>query len=429
MGNVNGFVLRVCDHLDEACMLPYIPTRSTGATVSSAQEPAAPFPAPSSQRLRSLDVLRGLTVALMILVNNAGDGHVSYPQLRHSVWNGCTLTDLVFPTFLFIVGASIALAFHSRLARGASRPHILLQVAKRSLLILGIGLLLNALPFFHFSDLRYYGVLQRIALCYALASTLYLFGGVLTCAAAAVLALAGYWFLLLHVPVPGLGMPGVNLPILDPFGNLASWLDRAIVPASHLYHRGVYDPEGLLGTLPSYANTLFGILAASWLQSGFQKTVPTGQTAIRKALVLFVAGVVLTVCGLLWAPIFPLNKRLWTSSFVLFSTGISTALFSLLYWAIDGVLQLRKGLTPWLVFGSNAVTAYVFSELLAIVLDAIPMPGKSPVGENLQQFLYRLLPTWLGPPPFVSMLYSIFFVGVCFLPVFVLYRRKIFLKL
>jgi len=184
----------------------------------------------SRSRLQSLDVLRGLTVAFMILINNAGDGAVSYAQLRHSVWNGCTLTDVVFPLFLFIVGASITLSFGARLDRGVPRRTILLQVGKRSLLIFAVGLLLNALPYFHLSDLRYYGVMQRIALCYALASVIFLAGRLAASAAACVAALAGYWWLLLHVPVPGIGLPGVAVGILDHYGNLAAWLDRLLVP-------------------------------------------------------------------------------------------------------------------------------------------------------------------------------------------------------
>ncbi|MGO8760087.1 MAG: acyltransferase family protein [Terracidiphilus sp.] len=372
---------------------------------------------PRALRLLSLDVLRGMTVALMILVNNAGDGAVSYPQLRHSVWNGCTLTDLVFPSFLFIVGASIALAFSVRLGRGASRKSILLQSAKRAVLIFLVGLLLNALPFFHLADLRVYGVLQRIALCYFLAAALYLAGGTRLCAAATGLALLGYWALLLHVPVPGFGLPAVDVPVLDRTANLASWLDRLLIPSAHLYRHGVYDPEGLLSTLPALATTLLGLLAMRWLQAAAPSR--------SRSLLLAAAGLVLLLLGLLWSSSFPLNKRLWTSSFVLFTGGISAILLALLHWAIDGPWQLRKGLAPWLVFGTNALSAYVLSEVLAGLLAAIPFPGAS----NLQQALYRLLPQWLGPPPFVSLVYSILFAAVCFLPILFLYRRKIFIKL
>jgi len=371
----------------------------------------------SGQRLLSLDVLRGLTVALMILVNNAGDGAVSYAQLRHSAWNGCTLTDIVFPLFLFMIGASIALSLRSRLARGTARSAILLQVLKRSVLIAAIGLLINALPYFSMSTLRFYGVLQRIALCYALGSIVFLFGGVAASIVAIVVALGGYWFLLLHVAVPGIGLPGVTVGVLDRYGNLVSWLDRLLVPAAHLYHHGVYDPEGLLSTIPAVATTLLGVLSVLWLQ--------TPRPAWRKATALILCGLILLAFGLLWSHSFPINKRLWTSSYVLFTGGVSMFLLASLFWVIDGPYQLRRGLTPWLVFGTNALTAYVLSEVLAIALAAVRMPR----GGNLQQSLFHLLPYWLGPPPLVSMIYSVLFVLVCALPLIPLYRKKIFLKL
>lgn len=372
-------------------------------------------------RLLSLDAMRGLTVALMILVNNAGDGTVSYAQLRHSVWNGCTITDVVFPMFLFIVGASIELALSSRLDRGVSRWSVLLQVFKRSLLIAAIGLALNAIADPGFSHLRYYGVLQRIALCYLLGGIVFLFGRVSACAAAIVVALFGYWLLIVHLPVPGSGVPGVNVALLDPYGNMASWLDRLLVPASHLYRHGIYDPEGLLSTIPAVATTLFGTLAAAWLR--------TARPSAKKAVVLFGAGLIVIVAGLLWSHSFPLNKRLWTSSFVLFNAGIAMAVFAALFWFVDASPSIaaakKRVLAPWLVFGTNALTAYVLSEVLAILLAAIPVDHRS----NLQRWLFQLLPSWLGPPPFVSMIYSILFVAVCFLPVMELYRRRIFIKL
>lgn len=391
------------------------PNTAVEASVNSVESVA--LGARANSRLVSLDVLRGLTVALMILVNNAGDGAVSYAQLRHSIWNGCTLTDIVFPTFLFIVGGSIAMAFSSRLGRGVPRGRILIQVARRSALIFAIGLALNALPWFQLSSLRYFGVLQRIAFCYALASGVFLVGGTMGCAAMTALALGGYWLLLTRVPIPHFGMPGVAAPLLDPYGNLASWLDRLLVPATHLYHHGIYDPEGLLSTLPALATTLLGTLAVIWLRGG--------RPARSKVLLLVAWGAACIFMGMEWSSVFPLNKRLWTSSYVLYTAGIATVLLALLFWAIDVRGKAKALIGPALVFGTNALAAYILSEVLAIALGVISVGA----GRNLQQFLYALLPGWLGPPPFVSMVYSILFVGVCFLPVSVLYRKKIFIKL
>jgi len=372
-------------------------------------------------RLLSLDVLRGLTVAVMILVNNAGDGSVSYAQLRHSVWNGCTLTDVVFPLFLFIVGSSIALSFSARRRRGATKSAITLQMLRRATTIFVLGLLLNALPQFHLGELRYYGVLQRIALCYVLAGVVYLYGGVAACAVTAAATLVGYWLLLTHVSVPGFGLPGASIEVLDRYGNLTAWLDRSMVPQAHLYRHSFYDPEGLLSTLPALANTLLGVLSAVWLR--------TVRPVWQKACVLLSCGIVSMAGGLLWAQTFPLNKRLWTSSFALFTSGLAMSILALLFWCIDGKkkqdAQYSLWMRPWLVFGTNALTAYVLSELLAVVLSAIIVRS----GENLQQLLYRLLLSWLGPPPFVSMLYSVLFVCVCYLPVWQLYRRRMFVKL
>ena len=368
-------------------------------------------------RLLSLDVLRGITVAVMILVNNAGDGASSYTELRHSAWNGCTIADLVFPLFLFIVGASIALSFGARLARGVSRSAIAAQLLRRSVVIFALGLLLNALPFFDLHHLRFFGVLQRIAICNVLAGLLFLYGRTRACLIAIPLLLFGYSYLLLHGHVPGFGTAGVEIPVLDRYANLPAWLDRHIVPTAHLYRQSTYDPEGLLSTLGALATTLLGLVAALWLK--------TSQPLRRKAFVLALMGILCVNGGMLWSHSLALNKRLYTSSFALVTSGIAMVLLALLYLFLDGARQPRRGITLWLVFGSNALFAYMFSEVLAISLAATPGGG----GMNLQQRLFHLLPTTFGPPALVSLTYSILFVAACYLPTYILYRQRVFLKL
>lgn len=369
-------------------------------------------------RLVSLDVLRSLTVAFMILVNNAGDGGASYAQLRHSAWNGCTVTDIVFPLFLFIMGVSMALSFQSRKDRGTTSNQMVGHVFRRSATIVLLGLLINALPLFHLATLRYCGVLQRIGLCYLFCALILLYTRVPGVVLALVASIVGYWWLMTVVPVPGFGRPGIDIGLLDPSGNLASYIDRLLIPQTHRYHFSYYDPEGLLSTLPATASTLFGVLTALWLR---RMRTPT----LLGLLPLAFSAVVLIALGLLSSYSFPINKRLWTSSYVLFTSGISVGLVVLTSWVIDVKGWLRGSLTPWLVFGMNALAAYVLSEVLGILLGSISLDGYG----TLQRFLFLLFPAWVGPVAFRSLIWSVLFVATCYLPVRWLYRRRIFLKL
>jgi len=354
----------------------------------------------------------------MILVNNAGDGDASYKQLRHSVWNGCTLTDLVFPLFLFIMGVSLAISFESRLAKGATRGRIAKQIFRRSAIIILLGLFINAFPAFHLGTLRYFGVMQRIGLCYFFAGLALLYLRPRGVVVLTVCSVIGYWLLLTKVPVPGFGHPGIDIPVLDPQGNLASYLDRLCIPAAHRYRSSFYDPEGILSTISSVATTCLGILTGLWI-------LRRDLSAMQKLLGMIVAAVLLTSAALLWNGAFPLNKRLWTSSYVLFTAGISVGLLALFQWLIDQKRLRGKALEPILAFGTNALTAYLFSEVLGIALGSIPLPGYG----TLQRFLYFLLPTALGPAPFRSLVWSILFVVVCWLPVYYLRRRGLIVKL
>lgn len=367
------------------------------------------------KRLNSLDVFRGVTIAFMILVNNNGDGDRAFWALKHTQWNGFTPTDLVFPTFLFLVGVSLVFSTDSRLAKGDSRLSIALHAIRRSAILFLLGLVVNGYPQFVWGSLRIYGVLQRIAICYLIGSLLYLFTKrVSVQIALLVAALAGYWVLMRFVPVPGFGVPGRDIPLLDKDANLVAFIDRHLL-AGRLYE-GTRDPEGLLSTLPAIGTLLCGMLTARWLRS----TLRLGQ----KLQGLVIAGVIGLIAGGLWNFWFPINKKLWTSSYVLYAAGWSLLALAVCFWIVE-IRQQKKGLRPWLVFGTNAITAYVFAELFQSTLSAIQVRNSL----SLQRWIYLDILAIVPWPAWASLLYSICFVAVCFVPVAILYRKQIFIKI
>ena len=374
------------------------------------------------QRLVALDVLRGITIAFMIMVNNNG-GAGSWHFMNHAQWNGLTPTDLVFPTFVLVVGASIAFAFEARLKRGATRTQLAWHTVKRAVILFLLGIVVNSFPFFELVHMRFYGVLQRIAVCYLVVGLFYLWDRrVGTKVAALAVALVGYWVLLRWVPVPGAGMPGRDFPFMDQTQNMVSWLDRLLLKG-HLYlpwtTHDVRDPEGLLSDLPAIGTALIGLLTGLWLR---------GQSAVKtKAAGLAAAAVGCLGCGYLWSLWFPLNKNMWTSSYVLVAAGYSLSLLTVVFWLVE-VKGWRKGWTwPWLVFGSNAIVAYMFSELLPGVIGsiAIPVDGKH---ESLQVFLAAPIYALIANPGWAAFAYAVTYTAVCFVPVWMLYRKRIFVK-
>lgn len=378
------------------------------------------------RRLLSLDVLRGISIAFMIMVNNNG-GPAAWSQMKHSVWTGLTATDLVFPTFLFVVGISIVFAFEARLARGATRVQLARHAATRAAILIAFGIVVNSYPFFDLVHMRFYGVLQRIALCYLAVGLFYLWDRRVSSKLIVVaLLLLGYWILMRWMPVPGAGVPGRDVPLLDHNQNLVAWLDRHLMPG-HLYEdKPLYsarDPEGLLSTLPAIATTLIGLLTGMFLRGRRSASFKTAGLVAGSAACL--------LSGYLWSVWFPLNKKLWTSSYVLVAAGWSLAIMALLYWAIEQKGWCRKGRSHaliwlWLVFGSNAIFVYMLSDLLASTLRNIRWNGleMNPM-EWSQLHIFHHIPD----PGWAALAYSVTFTAICFLPVWALHHKKIFLKI
>jgi predicted acyltransferase len=378
------------------------------------------------QRLLSLDVLRGITIAFMIMVNNNG-GSGSWGFMNHAHWNGLTATDLVFPTFVFVVGASIVFAFHARMKRGATRAQLARHTVYRALVLFALGMIVNNFPFFRWEHMRFYGVLPRIALCYLVVGLFYIWDQrVWTKVAGVVVALVGYWVLVRWVPVPGAGMPGRDIPFMDIHVNLVNWLDERLMP-HHLYldypDHNLRDPEGLLSTLPAFGTALLGVLAGLWLR---------GQRAAKSTAMGLAAGAVTCLLlGYLWSLEFPFNKNMWTSSFVLEAAGYSLTVLTLSYLVMDvwgwGRGESKWLVYPWLVLGANSITAYMFSEIVPGLLERIEfMDGgrKTDLPSWLANHVFIHMPT----PGWAAFAFSFFTLAYCFIPVWILYRKKIFVK-
>ncbi|MEP6915756.1 MAG: DUF5009 domain-containing protein, partial [Acidobacteriota bacterium] len=318
---------------------------------------------------------------------------------------------------------SVVFAIEGRLARGATRRQLIGRTVQRAVILCLLGIVVNSFPFFELDHMRFYGVLQRIAVCYLAVSLLYLWtdrAGPI--AAALVVALVGYWVLVRWVPVPGVGAPGRDVPFMDVHQNLVSWIDRQLFPY-HLYldspDHNVRDPEGLLSDLPAIGTALMGMLTGLWLRT--RRSIPARTSGLAAAAIGSLA------LGYLWSLWFPLNKNMWTSSYVLVAGGYSLALVTLAFWAVEQK-GWRTGWTwIWLVFGSNAIAAYMFSELLPGVLYNVHFTsGGRPT--NLITFVVDHVFAHIPDPGWAAFAYSVSFTAVCFVPVWMLYRRKVFLK-
>jgi predicted acyltransferase len=363
-------------------------------------------------------------MAAMVLVNNPGNDHPYWP-LDHAAWNGWTPTDLIFPFFLFIVGVSLVFSSESRLGKGASRTALVLHAFRRGIMIFAIGLALNATTDLLSSrGVRIPGVLQRIGICYFVASILYLYVRPRTRAWIVAALLIGYWALMRFVPVPGLGVPVRDIPFLDPDANLGAYLDRRFLihlwgTSSRLYEI-TRDPEGLLSTLPAIATALLGVFTGEWLRSKLSLQ--------RKALGLLIFGVAGLILGEAWGIWFPINKKLWTSSYVLFTAGFALVCLALCYWATDIKRWRGTWTRPFLIFGRNAITAYTIAWLFEVILYAFNTRVNGQL-VNGHQYIYQHLFAPFGSPSFSSLLFALAFVLLCLFPIWLLDRKKIFLKI
>ncbi len=341
----------------------------------------------------------------MIMVNNPGSWQYTYQQLDHSEWNGWTFTDLVFPFFLWIVGVSMTLSFAKRVEAGADRRKLLLHSARRAVLIFVVALLMNGFPTFQYHTLRIPGVLQRIAVCYLIASAIYLYCSLRARVAWLVSFLVIYWLLMTLYPVPGFG-PGV----LTKEGNFARYIDGMVLTGHMWSQTRTWDPEGIVSTLPAIATCLFGTLAGTLLR--------TEKTPAEKTAWLFVSACGLLFLGVILNIWMPINKSIWTSTFSVFMAGMATLVFACFYWIID-VQRRRRWAEPFVIYGMNAIAAYVLSGMLDRLLEL----------NHTGAWLYQNVFAPLAAPKNASLLYALANVAVIFAISYLLYRRRWFLRL
>jgi predicted acyltransferase len=361
-------------------------------------------PLASAKRLVSLDAFRGATMALMVVVNSPGDGAHAYGPLNHSAWNGWTATDVVFPSFLWIVGVAMTLSLGKRVAAGVPKSQLYLQVLRRALVLYVLGLVIYGFPRYDLSTLRLMGVLQRIAICYAIAAAIYLTtslrGQIIWIAS----LLTSYWLIMMLIPVPGYGAGH-----LDVERNLAHYVDWVVLGAHNYANTKTWDPEGIISTLPAIATALFGILAGHILRAR--------KELAERTTWLFVAGNLLIALGLICNHWLPINKKLWTSSFSIFMAGLDFVMFAICLWLIDG-RGYQRFVKPAVIMGMNAIVVYMASEMGEGVLSAL----------HCRTWIYQTFFAPLASPYNASLIYAVTYMLLMYLIAYVMYRRKWFVR-
>ena len=367
--------------------------------------PAAVLPkAPAPSRLVSLDAFRGATIALMVIVNTPGDGRHAYAPLNHAEWHGWTITDMVFPSFLWIVGVAMTLSLAKRVAAGVPRSQLFLQALRRAAILYALGLFLYGFPEFNLHTLRLVGVLQRIAICYAIAAAIYLTTSLRGQIVWIVGLLTSYWLIMMLVPVPGYGAGN-----LDVERNIAHYVDRVVLGAHNYAHTKTWDPEGIISTLPAIATALLGIMAGQILRMR--------RDLAERTTWLFLTGNTLIALGLICNMWLPINKKLWTSSFALFMAGLDFVIFAICVWLIDG-RGYRRATRPLVIIGMNSIAVYMASEMVEELLQQA----------GWREPIYRMLFAPLASPYNASLLYAVVYMLLMYLIAYGMYRRGWFLR-
>ncbi len=365
----------------------------------------------NSRRILSVDIFRGMTIALMILVNTPGTWSSIYAPFRHAEWHGCTPTDLVFPFFLFIVGTSIVLAYPKK----SKTTQVYLKILKRSAKLILLGLFLAgflvSFPFFKaFENLRIPGVLQRIGVVFFFASLLYLHTNWKSLLLVLLTILVGYWAVMTLVSIDG------TIPLLTKESNNAAYVDLKILTRAHIW-KPTYDPEGLLSTIPAIATTIMGMFLGLLIK--------TDQFSNKKKLAyLWLTGLAGVVLGVVWGMYFPINKALWTSSFVLYTGGWAFLIFGIIYYFTEIKKHTNWGL-PFIYYGSNAITVYFLSSFIAKTFYLSHFSN----GQSPHAFFYKTFFTsWINTPKLSSLLYAFSVILFYYFLARFLYKKKIFIK-
>lgn len=367
-----------------------------------------------SDRLLSLDVFRGITILGMILVNNPGSWSNVYSPLLHAQWNGCTPTDLIFPFFLFIVGVATTFSLSKYRSAENHNKEVYFRLIRRSISIFLLGLFLSGFPNFDLSTIRIPGVLQRIALVYFFTSLIFLNIRKENLVYVLSFLLLLYWGLMTLVPVPGFGQPN-----LEPATNLGAWFDRLLLDGHLWAYSKTWDPEGLLSTIPSIGTALLGILTGYWLKSNNDKTT--------KTVWMFFYGVVLMALGYAWDFWFPINKSLWTSSYVVYTGGLALVFLAFCYWLID-VQNKKFWIKPFHIYGTNAITVFFLSGLVAKLLNIIEVTGNDGNPIALKTAIFNNYFLSIASPINASLLFAISYILIWLFVIWLLYRKNIFIK-